>query len=285
MKLRHILVAASLSFALGLVALAPAASVYGWLVGASDTLPVRLHGVTGTLLKGAATQITRGGQIVAADVRWKLSPAHLLLGRAQYHLQTDAPPLLFDGDVGIGLGGTVRVSDARANGELRALAAIAGQTFIPVNGQLGLRFDRLTLADRWPTDALGQIQIIGLSWALGREPAVLGDFEADVEHTDGGIVARVSSLQGVVDVGGTASVTADRAYALDLQLRALPDAPPMVGSLLQSLGRPDAHGYYRLQRGGSAPAPAAPAAPAHQEHGTDAQPASDTEFPSFLLPG
>jgi general secretion pathway protein N len=276
-KLRHIVVAASLSFLLGLVALAPAATVYGWAVGNNDALPVRLNGISGTLLKGSVAQITQRGQPVAVDVHWRLAPAQLLLGRARYHLKTDSPPLLFDGDVSVGLGGTIRLSDARANGELRALAAMAGQSFIPVNGQLGLKLDHLTLVDQWPADALGQVQLIGLAWALGREPVVLGDFEANIERADDRLVARVKSLKGVIDATGSASLGADRAYALDLQLRPLPEAPSMITSMLQSLGRPDSRGYYKVERGGNAPAPAPSVTPS--EPRTDDLPPGET--PTF----
>ena len=269
MKLRYIIVAAGLSFVIGLIAHAPAASIYAWIVDGRSDPPVQLHGVSGSLLAGSAMQLGR-------DFQWRLVPAALLLGRAEYRLKTDAPPLLLDGGASVNLLGTVRVGQTRASGELRALAAIIGQPFIPVNGQLGLDLQSLTLADQWPREAQGRIQVLGLSWALGREPVPLGDFEAVVETDELNIVATVSTLKGVIDAGGTATLSAEGAYALDLQLRATSDAPPMVANLLRSLGQADARGYHRLRRQGQIREPADKAQPAQ---------VPDAQRPSYLLPG
>ncbi|MGB0218372.1 MAG: type II secretion system protein N [Sinimarinibacterium flocculans] len=280
MKLRYVLIAALLSFLLGLVAHAPAASLLGWFAG--DRIPVQAHGVSGSLLSGAATQISRGRQVVARDLRWRFAPASLLLGRASYAIATDSPPVLLDGVAGIGLGGTVRLKDTRASGDLRSLAGIAGLPFIPVNGQVGLDLVSLTLVDQWPRSAQGHLQVIGLSWALGREPVVLGDFEAQIEDAEDGIVANVGTLKGAVEVRGSARLSNEGGYDVDLQLRAAPDAPPMVGNLLRSLGQPDASGYHRIRQTGRA-RPATDGAVPAEDVQTPA--ADDDQRPSYLLPG
>lgn len=279
MKLRYLLAAALASFVLGLVVHAPAASLYAWIAG--DGGPLRLHGIDGGLLSGTADQLARGNQTIVSDLRWRLVPADLLLGRASYALASSGAPLLLDGVVGIGLGGAVHVRKTRASGELRALAGIAGLPFVPVNGDVGLELDALTLIDRWPRSARGRVQVLGLSWALGREPVVLGDFEAQIEDGTDGIVARVGTLEGVIEVRGTAQLAEDGSYDVDLQLRPTDAAPPMVANLLRSLGPADANGYHRLRRQGQA-RPDAAAAP---DGTTPPAPSSDEQRPSFLLPG
>ncbi|MES0875112.1 type II secretion system protein N [Sinimarinibacterium thermocellulolyticum] len=274
MKTRHLLAAALLSFVLGLIVHAPAASLYGWIAGGNAELPVRLFGVTGTLVSGAASLLARGDQPLARNVRWRLVPSSLLLGRASFALSSGGPPLLFEGVAGMGLGGAVHLRDTRASGELRALAAIAGLPFVPVNGEIGIDLASLTLVDRWPRHAHGRLQVIGLSWTLGRDPVALGDFEARIEDADDGIVATVSTLKGSIEVDGRARLAVDGAYDLDLRLRATPDAPPMVNNLLRALGPADADGYQRLRRTGTQ-------SPAHA---TDAPPGTRGDTPGSAVP-
>ncbi len=249
MKLRHLLIAAALVFVCGLVLHTPAAVIYGW-THSDPATPLRLYGVEGTLVSGRAAQVAHSSQPLLAGLRWTLKPWSLLLGRASYQLTADGPPLLLDGIVASGLGGT-RIGDLKASGDLRAVAAAAGQPFVPVSGQVGVDLQRLRLRDRWPSEAEGQLRVIGLKWALAREPVALGDYAADVRTDNGELVALISTLAGVVDVNGDARLKPDRSYELTLQLRPRPEAPAMVTNLLRSIGAPDAQGYYRLRRNGS----------------------------------
>lgn len=92
----------------------------------------------------------------------------------------------------------------------------------------------------------------------------LGDYELRLSTEDGEIVAAVTTLAGVLEASGGGRMKPDRSYELSLQLRPRADAPPLVANLLRQLGRPDAQGYYRLQRSGQAGAPAAAAPTAQQ---------------------
>lgn len=252
MTSRHLLIAAAVTFIVGLLAQAPAAIVYGWTLGRQADAPLRLYGVEGALLSGTAVQAARGTQTVLSDLHWVLRPWTLLLGRATYRLTTSSAPILLDGEAGVGLGGT-RISNLKASGELRALAAVAGQSFVPMIGQVGLDLQQLRLRDGWPSQAEGQLRVIGLGWALAREPVALGDYQAEVRTEDQDLVALVSTLNGVLDVNGDVRLKPDRSYELSLQLRPRPQAPPMVVNLLRSLGTPDPQGFYRLRRNGQVP--------------------------------
>lgn len=252
MKPRHLLIVAAITFVVGLLVQAPAAIVYGWTLARQADAPLRLFGVEGSVFSGSAVQVARGNQTVASELNWTLRPWSLLLGRASYRLSTTSAPVILDGEVGVGLGGT-RVSGLKASGELRALAAAAGQAFVPVTGQIGLDLQHLRLRDGWPSQAEGQLRVIGLSWSLAREPVALGDYQAEVRTEDQDLVALVSTLRGELDVNGDLRLKPDRGYELNLQLRPRPQAPPMVVNLLRSLGTPDPQGYYRLRRNGQVP--------------------------------
>lgn len=288
MKLRYILLASGFAFLAALLIQTPAALVYAWTFARQPEAPVLLYGVDGTAITGSALQASRGTQALLRQLTWQWQPSALLLGRAAYHLQTQAPPLLLDGSLAVGLGGT-RVSNLKASGELRSLAAMLGQTFVPLTGEVGLQVERLRLSDDWPVDAQGEVRAIGLAWALGREPVALGDYLAVVTTLDGDIVASVSTLSGVIDVGGEARLKPDRSYEFDLKLRPRPDAPPMLANLLRQLGPTDAEGNYHLRRNGTgtvrtepeSPSPAAVDSPAPT---SEAQPQRRSGQPAPQMP-
>ncbi|MFA5937880.1 MAG: type II secretion system protein N [Sinimarinibacterium sp.] len=252
MKLRYLLLAGGFAFAAALLTQAPAALVYAWTPASRPDAPVRLYGIDGSMFAGTALQISRGPQTLLRQLRWTAKPGALLLGRVAYHVKTDAAPTLLDGTVATGWGGT-RFSELKASGELRAVAAMFGQVFVPLSGQVGLQMDHLRIADDWPVQAEGDIRLIGLAWTLGREPVPFGDYRVQITTGAADIVASVSTLAGVVDVSGEGRVKPDRSYELDLKLRPRSDAPAMVTNLLRQLGSPDSQGNYRLRRAGAAP--------------------------------
>jgi general secretion pathway protein N len=251
MKPAHLLLVGVLVLLIGLLVHAPVAVLYGWTQGARSDVPLRVHGIGGRPFSGTAAQIVLGNRVLASDLQWTLQPGALALGRAAFRVRSGGGPLLLDGMVASGPGGT-RITGLRANAELRTLAALAGQNFIPVSGQAGIDLGHLLLRKRWPHAAEGRVQLLGLSWVLG-QPVPLGDFEARIEGADGNLQATVTTLSGVVDVSGDARLNADRSYAIDLRLRARPDAPPMLRNMLQSLGPADAEGYHRLRQSAALP--------------------------------
>lgn len=239
---------------LGLLVHAPAAVLYGWTLGARTESPLRLYGVDGGLFSGSAAQIRVSNRVLANDLRWTLRPAALARGRVVFHVRSGGAPLLFDGIVTSDLGG-MRVTELKASADLRTLATLAGQTLVPVSGQVGLDLGHLQMKDQWPYAAEGRLQLLGLSWALG-QPAMLGDFEAQLQGENGTVQATVTTLSGVIDVMGEAQLNPDRSYVIDLRLRPSADAPPMLRNMLQSLGPADAEGYHRLRHAARATTPA-----------------------------
>ncbi|HEY1076117.1 MAG TPA: type II secretion system protein N [Fontimonas sp.] len=287
MKTRHLIIAGILTFVVGLLVQAPAALLYAWIAPKAG-LPVNVLGVDGTLTQGRATQIRFGNQVLVADIDWTLRPLGLLLGRLSYQLHSGTPPLLIDGKVSQGLTGTA-FSPLVANGELRTLAAAAGQNFIPVNGVINLDLSSLQLRKDWPVAAEGTLQLNNLEWTLGKQPAPLGSYQAVLTTEDDQIVARISSLAGSVDISGEARAKPDRSYAYALKLKPKPDAPPMIANLMKQLGTPDAQGYYSLRNSVDAPPPAAEAAadgsvPPAAEPGSPISPATQRSAPPPASP-
>jgi hypothetical protein len=248
-----------LVFALTLAFEAPAQRLHAWITNALAASGVELQGVEGTLSHGRAAEIDLAGNPLIRDIDWKMRKLHLLLGRASFALTGGRNGQLLDGTAYILPSGTLTLSDFRLVTPLKDGLAAAGYPFMPVEGQLGLDLSTLKLRRQWPQKAKGTLTLRGLGWKLGREPVMLGDYEAALDNETGGVKADIRSLTGALEVSGKVRLGDDRSYEMDLQMQPKPNAPPMVANLVRNLGQPDAQGRYHLRRqgrlDGAAPAP------------------------------
>lgn len=255
MKWRWLIPAAVAVFVCTLALRTPAADLVAWFMPSG--LPLQVYGVDGTLHHGQVTTIVYHKRPVAAGLEWTLRPVWLLAGRVALHVAGGTDDLHVDGDVAAGLN-TLRASGLQLYARLKAVAAAAGYTFVPVDGLLHVKLHDAVVS-RSAIDALdAEVTLRGLHWSLGTKPLELGDFAAHAMRTDhGGVEAKITSTAGPLDVSGTATLSAQGRYVLDLKLRARPGAPVEVTNLLQALGRPDAAGIHRLHDTGQSPWPVA----------------------------
>lgn len=250
MKRRTLLgLAAAFSFLVSLVIAAPAALVFGWLQPPLGNL--QFAGIEGSLGRGQLAAVMINGRPLVERLQWRLRFSDLLLARIGADLSSSGATLL-DGHVSRGFG-ALRADHLRAVGSLQTLLLAAGQAFVPLDGKAALQLDELKLRDNWPSSAQGSIRVERLSWTLSREPLVLGSYEASVAPDGDDLAASVKTLSGPLEVGGGGRAKPDRSYELHLIIKPAAGAPPMLASLLQSLGPPDAQGQYHLRREGKLP--------------------------------
>lgn len=249
MKRRNLILLGSAVFALALIAGAPAATVYGWVT--SETSPVALYGVEGTLLHGSVAGIGVQGKPVWQELRWNLHPLGLLTARIVADVAGAGPATLLS-RVSFAPWGTA-LSDLRASGSLRAVLGAVGQGYLPVEGDLAADFPALDFDGGIPTSAEGNLTVERLSWTLAKDPLLLGDYKATASTVDDTIVLKIESVAGPLQVDGDAKLNPDKDYELDLRVKTKPEATAMLQSLVQSLGKPDPQGFYRIQRKGKLP--------------------------------
>ncbi len=239
-----------LVFVLTLAFQAPATRLQSWVAAALAQSGVQLQGVDGTLAEGRAVQVDLQGSPLVRDLGWKMRKLHLLLGRASFALAGGRDGQLVEGTASVVPSGTLTLNDFRIVMPLKDGLAAAGYPFMPVEGQLGLDLRSLKLRERWPRKAQGTLSLRGLGWKLGREPVLLGDYDAALDNETAGVKADVRTLSGALEVSGTARLGDDRSYDMNLQMRPKPNAPPMVANLVRNLGQPDTQGWYHLRRQG-----------------------------------
>ncbi|HZP12145.1 MAG TPA: type II secretion system protein N [Nevskiaceae bacterium] len=246
MKRKHLVAAGTIAFLLTFIAQAPAGALYAWL--APKAAKVELFGVDGTLLHGSVAGIGVQGRPAWQELHWTLHPLGLLTARVLADFETSTPAVV-RGRVSLAPWGT-SLGDVRASGSARTLFSAVGQGFLPIEGQVSADLQSLRLKDGKAASVEGVINVEGLSWTLAKDPIVLGNFRGTATTDAGKITLKIESISGPIDASGNVDVDADQAYNVDLKIKVKPGSPPMVQNLVQSLGAPDAQGFYHVLRKG-----------------------------------
>ncbi|HUS24066.1 MAG TPA: type II secretion system protein N [Candidatus Binatia bacterium] len=209
-------------------------------------------GVEGTLAAGRVGAVLAGARPVLSDLHWTLRPWWLPLLRLTVDVEAGGDTPLH-ARVSRALFGRLRLSDIEAAATAKSLLALLGQPALPVEGQARLSLSTLKFDKGLPVEARGTAQVHDLAWALAREPLKLGDFTATLDTDDRGVHVVIGSGPGPLEAGGELRLSPDRTYDTHLQLRPRADAGQQLRALLQSLGAPDAQGWYHVRRQGALP--------------------------------
>lgn len=235
-------------FIASLIGQAPAATLYAWFKPKGPA-PVELMGLQGTISSGRAAGISANNRPVLNNLNWTLQPWRLLLGQLGFHVESHGDTTL-DSHVAHSLFGTTSVNDTQGVMGLKSLLAAIGQPFLPLDGLARLQLKSLRVRGGQFKSANGRVEIHGLAWTLAQEPIVLGDFAATVTTENDIIIAKFEPLAGALELNGTAKLSPDQSYDAELQLRPKPGAPPLLNSLLGSIGPADPQGWHHIRQQG-----------------------------------
>jgi hypothetical protein len=222
--------------------------LYAWFKPKEPT-PVELLGLQGTIGSGRASGLNVNNRSALNNLNWTLQPWRLLLGQLGFHLESHGDTTL-DSHITLSLFGSTGVNDTQGVMGLKSLLAAVGQPFLPLDGQARLQLKSLHLRSNQFKSADGRIEIHGLAWTLAQDPIVLGDFAATVTTENDTIIAKFEPLAGSLELNGSAKLSPDQTYDAQLQLRPKPGAPPLLNSLLSSIGPADAQGWYHIRQQG-----------------------------------
>ena len=228
----------------------PAGTALRWLAPPE----VAFAGVAGTLWSGSAASCSVNG-FTAEAVRWRVRPAALFLGRISANVEARIPDGFVSGNV-TASPSSVQFSELRAATSLPALVGV-----LPVRGMRGqatVALDLLVLENGWPATAVGELKLAGLETlpliSDGSGAYVpLGDYTVSfVPAADGRLAATFVDNGGPLEVGGTASLDASRAYVIDALIEPRVGAPEMLVEGLRIMtAEPDAEGRRHLNLSGS----------------------------------
>ena len=241
-----------LAFLVTLVLHAPANLLYAWSQARQPASNVRLHGVHGTLAEGGFSALSVNQRPTLREVHWTLQPAWLALLRVAAYVEA-SDEVVVRAHVSRSIFGALRLSELSSAGSVKSLLQMLGQPPLPIEGQARLDLPLLRLDGGAPIEAEGSIEVENLAWTAAKEPLALGSFNAALTTDKQGIHVSFGSGPGPLEVGGSATLGAERAYELDLQLRPKAEAPAALSTLVRSIGSADAQGWHHLRRQGVLP--------------------------------
>ncbi|WP_348761259.1 type II secretion system protein N [uncultured Salinisphaera sp.] len=237
-----------LFFVIGLIIYLPASLVTGWV---ADDSELRFDGVTGTLLSGKAAYVAlpAGG---VDNVAWDIHPAALLLARITADVSADTDLSGVTATLGYTLLGNTYIRALTGDASIGWLAQMAGYTFVPAAGRVGVSLDALDLdGDMQVRGLVGRVNVSGVRYELMKPAIELGQFQADLSRTDNDALrAALVDSQGPLALTGNVDLTDQSRYTLDVRLRARAGADERLTRLLTQLGQTDEAGWYHITEQG-----------------------------------
>lgn len=240
---RGLLLVAALTLTLALVLMFPARVAHRWITPDG----VAISGISGTAWRGRAEAMSVSGIYLSA-VRWRMRPMYLFAGQIRYQVQGSPVSGFLESDIGMGLGGSITLSELAAS---LPLGVFAGPLNISgLQGSASLRFDHVKLRDEVPVAANGTVAVNDLVVPrLSREP--IGAYQAEFSTQGDGISATVEDVDGVVDLAGSLQINDDRSYQFLGKIIAQPGAPASLLRQLEYLGSANDRGQRELRLEGT----------------------------------
>lgn len=230
-------------FVIVLLATFPARVAYNWFAPPD----VQLNGVSGSIWNGTAVEGLAAGAYIQ-DIAWKLRPASVFSGQLAFETSSRPASGTLNADVAVSLDGSLTLSDVIGNVPLDLVHPALQQNGI--SGDVSLNFERVVIRNGVPTEVNGSI-IVANFFMPDMSSARLGDYTAEFQTSDEGVMAIVDDLSGVLDIAGTLSLSRDRSYQLIGEVATRPGAPPSITDQLRYLGSPDARGFRPFRFEGS----------------------------------
>jgi len=124
---------------------------------------MRIGGISGTLWNGEVRLLEVAG-LQVNHAQWDLHGLALLMGRVEATVEAESAGGFAQGDIGLGLTGSIRVRDFTVAGPVAQLTQLMN---LPQSGgDLEVQITALDVTDGWPVQASGTARIRNLPLAL-----------------------------------------------------------------------------------------------------------------------
>ncbi len=228
-----------LTFVAAVVVLFPARVAYHWFAPPA----VQAGGLDGSIWSGSSSEVTAAG-LYLREVKWRLKPLSLLTGKLAASVEAKPSTGFLEADVAAGLGGDFRLANVNASLPLRDFAAIVRMPGL--SGNASLQFEELRIRDGLPVAAVGTVAIADLVAPMV-DPSSIGGYRAEFFTEDEAVVASVEDVNGVFDLAGSLTVSADRNYQFIGKVAATGNTSEKLKQQLRFLGTPNDRGQHDIR--------------------------------------
>jgi general secretion pathway protein N len=228
-----------LTFVAAFVVIFPARVAYHWFAPPV----VQAGGLDGSIWSGSATEVTAAG-LYLRDLKWRLKPLNLFVGKLAARVEAKPSAGFLEADVAAGLGGDVSLANVNASLPLRDFATIARMPGL--SGNASVQFEELRISDGLPVAAVGTVEIANLVAPMV-DSSSIGGYRAEFFTENDAVVASVEDVNGVFDLAGSLTVSADRNYQFIGKVAATGNTSEKLKRQLRFLGTPNERGQHDIR--------------------------------------
>ncbi len=228
-----------LTFIVGIILFFPARVAYQWFAPAE----LSLSGISGSVWSGRAREGDANG-IYLRDLQWHIRPFDFVTLKLGFAVSTMLASGFIEGNIAIGVTGSIVARDISASVPLRTLQTSLGMPGL--QGSLSAQFDVLKLEAGLPVTADGVLEVSNLIAPLIDRNSI-GGYKAEFVTQESGVFASVEDTDGVVDLAGSLQVSADLSYLFIAQLGVKPETPANLRQQMQFLGSVNDRGQHELR--------------------------------------
>ncbi|MDH3266830.1 MAG: type II secretion system protein N [Gammaproteobacteria bacterium] len=238
-KRSHLVLVGLITLLVGLLIFFPARVAYQWF-GPSA---LSLTGIDGSVWSGSAREAAASG-VYLRDLKWSMRPLALFAGELSYAFEASPDGGFVEGTVGVGMAGTITLTQLNA---ALSLQALQGSIAAPgVAGNASARFERLVLKDGIPIAVDGVVDVGNLVVPAIHRSSI-GGYRAEFFTQEGGVMASVEDTDGLVDIAGSLQLSSDRNYQFIAQIAPKANTPQDVRQQMQFLGSANERGQHTLR--------------------------------------
>jgi general secretion pathway protein N len=228
-----------LTFVLAFITMFPARAAYNWFAPEA----VRLSGLEGSVWSGSAAEASVAG-LYFRDLRWRMRPLLLFTGKVATSIEASPSSGFLEADVALGFGGDVTLTNVNGSLPLSAFATIAR---VPgLAGTTSIQFVELRIRDGLPVAADGTLSVANLVAPMV-DAAPIGGYRAEFFTEDNAVVASVEDVNGVFDLAGSLTISADRNYQFLGKVAATDNTSDKLRRQLRFLGSPNDRGQHDIR--------------------------------------
>lgn len=236
---KTLLLAGLLTFVAAFVATFPARIAYEWFAPPA----VQLSGLDGTIWSGSAAEASVAG-VYLHGVEWRLRPLRLFTGKLAASVEASPSSGFLEADVAVGLGGDIMLENVNGSLPLRDFATIARMPGL--SGNASLQIAALRIRDGLPVAAEGTLAVADLVAPMV-DPAPIGGYRAEFFTDEGAVVASIEDVNGVFDLAGSLTISADRNYQFIGKVAATDSTSEKLRGQLRFLGSPNNRGQHDVR--------------------------------------
>ncbi len=220
---------------------------------------VKGYGVEGSIWNGRAQAISAGPTVIG-ETSWRLSRTWLLAGKmsadikasiGRSRVNTGASRFVFGSHLKLrSLQGIVYADDLPP----ALLAGLRNQGITGLEGRIGLSFQELVLADGWPSDARGSVDLVELDVATPFGAEQIGSYEVLFDgRSDGELNGQLADTDGPIALQGQVTFLPERGYRYRVVATPKPGAPQSIVQALSATGKPAPGGGAEFSDQGTLP--------------------------------